>query len=463
MAAVALAKVTNTQRAELAFDSLGGRGFVGRLLLALVVGVFVLISSGPAMAQGNGKGKEKPKRETRQTGSMSEKVYKRLSEAQQLSELEPPNYAGAMAKLEEIKVMKNLSPYEEGQLYNFYGFIYYSQERYEDAIRAYERVLAQPDLPPGLKSQITYTVAQLRFSTEDYRGAIKLINQWLANAENPGPDPYVLIATAHYVLKEYDALIQPMNKAMEIARARGKEVKEQWWLLLQAAYYEKKNYRKVLEILETLVVKWPKKDYWTQLSGMYGELENEPKQLTAYVSAYDQGLLATSSEFMQMAQLYLAASVPYKAGVIIETGLENGTIDKKSRNYRLLSQAWALAQEDERAIPALKKAASFSDDGDLDIRLAQSYLNLGKKTECIGAARDGIKKGGVKRVDIANMVLGMCLFEADLLGDAKTAFRKAAKDKRSQKNALSWLQYIESEELRLQQLERSLQQLKTVG
>ncbi len=432
-----------------------------RLLLVAIATSLLVMTPLSLLAQQQQGESEESKQETRRTGSISEKVYRKLSEAQELADAE--NYAGARAILDEIKANPKLSPYETAQLYNFYGFVYYAQDRYPDSIRAYETVLKQPDIPQGLKDQTLYTLAQLHFTTENWPKAIDLMKQWMASAPNPGPEPYILLGSAYYQTNDFKAMIQPIEKAMAIARERGVDVKEQWWLLLRVAYYELENLQKVKDILEVLVVNWPKKEYWTQLSAMYGELDNERNQLAAYRAAYDQGLLVRSNELVQLTQLLLQAEVPYKAAKVMETGLEAGTIEKNATNYRLLSQAWALAAEDRKAIPALKTAASMSSDGDLDVRLAQSYLNLSEYDECVSAARSGLKKGGVRREDSAQIVLGMCLFELDRFNEAKGAFRSAASDKRSEKTARQWLAFIEREQDRIRQLEESLNQARSAS
>ena len=92
---------------------------------------------------------------------------------------------------------------------------------------------------------------------------------------NPPPEPYIYLATAYYQLERYDQMIEPVENAIRVANERDLEVKEQWWLLLRVPYYEQENYKKVAEILEVLVVGWPKKEYWTMLSAMYGELDLE--------------------------------------------------------------------------------------------------------------------------------------------------------------------------------------------
>jgi len=454
----------------------GIKSVVKTIPLAALVALSLGLGTVSAVAQ---EGEQKEERKTVKTGAMSTKVNNLFAEAQALAAPEDPNQpadiAGALEKLDQIKAMPKLSEYEQGQLYNFYGFMYYSQERYRDSIAAYEKVLSLTEIPPGLRSQVIYTLAQLKFTTEEYQAAIKLLRDWLATQENPGPDPYALIATAYYQLsaqeeqgsakaREYvNEIIPNINKALEIAAARETKPKEQWYLLLRVAYWDKEDMQKVREILQILVTNWPKKEYWAQLSAVYGELEKEQKQLSSFAALYDQDLLSTNSEYVQAASLYLSQDVPYKAAKIMEEGFEKGIIDRNPKNLRLYSQAWALAREDRKAIDPLKEAAKLSKDGELDIRLAQSYLNLSEYKSCVSAARTGIKKGDINRADIANMILGMCLFETDDLSNAKAAFRQAAKDERSENSARQWLTFIKSEEDRIERLEASLASLQAAG
>jgi tetratricopeptide (TPR) repeat protein len=137
--------------------------------------------------------------------------------------------------------------------------------------------------------------------------------------------------------------------------------------------------------------------------------------------------------------------VPYKAGVLIEKEMASGRVDKNAKNYRLLSQAWTLAAEDEKAIPALQAAAKLSDEGELNLRLGNAHLNLGQYDECVAAIQDGIRKGGIKSPDNAQISLGMCLYNQKKYTAAKTAFNKAAETSRSRKISNQWVSVINSD------------------
>ena len=115
-----------------------------------------------------------------------------------------------------------------------------------------------------------------------------------------------------------------------------------------------------------------------------------------------------------------------------------------------------MPQDDTEAVPALTRAAGLAEDGTLDVSLAQSYQNLYEWDACVDAAREGIRKGDLRREDQAYMILGACLFELKEYTAARNAFEEAADDERSRGNARSWIQYVNSEETRDRELAAAL-------
>jgi tetratricopeptide (TPR) repeat protein len=182
-------------------------------------------------------------------------------------------------------------------------------------------------------------------------------------------------------------------------------------------------------------------------------LNEENNLINAYAAAHTQGLFEKESELTTMAQLFMQAEVPYKAGKLLEEEMVKGRVAKDAKNYRLLSQAWTLAMEDEKAIPALKEAARLSDEGELDLRLANAYLNVGKYSECVSAIRAGIRKGGIKSPDNAQISLGMCQYNLKQYQDAIASFREASKSDRSRRVANQWIAVIQSDVDRNEQIQ----------
>ena len=217
------------------------------------------------------------------------------------------------------------------------------------------------------------------------------------------------------------------------------------------------EYQQVVDILEELIKLFPKKQYWMQLASIYGELDNQKKQLAVLELAYLQGFLKTENEILSLASLLLNNDLYVRAGKILSKGLDDGVITSTLEHWRLLAQAWTMAQENEKAIPALTRAAELSPDGKLDVILAQTYMNLNRWDDSIATARRALSKGGLSRPDQAHVMLGQALFELDRFDEARAAFLAAQADQRSRQLAAQWINYIDSEEDRRAQLAAALE------
>ena len=118
-----------------------------------------------------------------------------------------------------------------------------------------------------------------------YPEALKTIDQVVHVEPNPAPEPFILKAQVHYHLNQYQRMVQPIENAMRIARERDKPVKEDWYGLLNFAYFQQENYSKVRDIQKILLQTWPKARYWKSLAGAYTELGEDDKLIYAYDAA----------------------------------------------------------------------------------------------------------------------------------------------------------------------------------
>ena len=425
------------------------------LALALAIVPALIVSTSPEVFAQDSSGKGE-KRKTRKTPSMSEKVYNKLTEAQE--QIEARNYEQGLAALTELANEPKLTNYEKAQLYNYFAYTYFTLERYKDAISSYEKVLAQPDLPEALETNSLYTLAQLYFIIEDYKKAVDIINRWFALTENPTENAYMLLGQGYYQLEQYKESLVPLKEAYAMVKGRGDIPKQNLMLLLRVDYFNLGDYENMLKILKELVVYYPKTEYWLTMAGTYSELKRLDKQMSILEMLYEGGMLQRGNQQLNLANLYMLHEAPYKAAALLEQGMKEDKIEQNIRNLRLLSQAWLQAQENEKSLPPLQQAARLSKDGELDMRLGQAYINLYRYDEAIKSLRTAFKKGGLKRPDQANIMLGLALFEIHKFDASLAAFNKASKDKRSRKAAETWLGYVSSEKKRKKQLEESLKQ-----
>lgn len=415
---------------------------VGTLLLAGLA-----LTSAVAQQQTE---EENAAQQTKQAQAVSKEVYDKIQAAQE--QVDAKDFAGALRTLNNLYNPDKLTEYEQSNVLNYIGFVYYNMDDMPNAIRTYERLIAIPSLEPQIGKQTTYTLAQLYMMEEQYDKSLSALDKWFVMETNPAPEPFILKAQALYQLQRYRDMIQPIENAMQVARNRGTEVKEDWYVLLNFAYFQQENYAMVRDIQKILLANWPKKRYWFSLAGAYTELGEDDNLINAYAAAHTQGLLERESEFVTMAQLFMQREAPYQAAMLLESEMTKGRVEKSERNYRLLSQAWTLAQEDDKAIPALQQAARMSSDGELDVRLGNAYLNIGQYEECVTAVRAGLNKGGLRNPENAQVSLGMCLYNLHQYQQAIGAFEVAARNASTQRVARQWISVIGAEVERNEQI-----------
>ncbi|MFV0478688.1 MAG: tetratricopeptide repeat protein [Parahaliea sp.] len=398
--------------------------------------------------------KQADARETRKTPALRNKVYEKLAEAQTAAEAQDYNTSAKI--LDQMLAGRRdneLNSYELANVYNLYAFIHYSRENYGKALQAYENVIKQPDIPLAMEISTRFTIAQLYFVQERWQDGIRALNEWFKMTDKPNANAYVLLAQGYYQLKDYNKSLINVNKAINMYRADGKVPKEQWLNLARFLYFDKNDVPNAVATLEELLIHYPKKDYWVQLSHMYGEQKKEKKQLAAMETAYVQDMLNKGTELTTMSYLYLNGEVPYKAAKVMDKGFKAKAVEDSSKNWEVLGTAYRQAQEIDKAIPAMEKAAAKSDSGELYARLGNIYLDGDAYNKAIDAINKGLQRGGIKRPDTARLVLGMAYFNTRQYTKARSAFVAAGKDKRSADFSRQWIKYMDSELERQEKLQ----------
>lgn len=401
----------------------------------------------------------KKERETRKTPALRNNIYEKLAEAQVFAEAK--QYVEAEAVLNDMldatSKKSKLNRYELANVYNTYAYLRYAVEDYDGALNYYQKVIDQrPEIPLALEINTLYTVAQLYFLQENWKKGIDTLNTWMSVTDTPSTNAYVLLANGYFQLKDYDKSLSNIQIAIDREEAAGKVPKEQWYNLARFIHFDRDNFRAALDILEILIMYYPKKQYWVQASHLYGEEKDEARQLAMLEATYEQNLLDRSQDIVLLSQLYLQAEVPFPAARAMEKGLADDIVEKESKNYELAGVAWRQAQEVTKSLPMLEAAASKSEKGELYARLGNVYLDVDKNKEAVEALKRGLDRGGVKRPDQARLALGMAYFNLGDFNAARRAFREARKDKRARSYADQWLKYITSEENRLEELAKEL-------
>jgi len=416
----------------------------------------------------------KPKRQVAKLPSKKAQAY--LKDLFPFLRAETEDLVKAKNVLTRMQSDQGLTESDKAQMYYYFAYIDSINEDLKSAKSNYKKFLSIEDADPRLKSNVISMLGQLSYSEGNYKTAIDYMEQWISMEANPSSLGFDIIAASYWQLKDKKKALKFSERALCVAKANKSKPKESTYNLLIALYNENERIKDMLPLFEELVRFYPKKRYWTQLSGVYGELKEEKKQLSSLEAAHDQRLLDKETEYVSLYQLLMRAEAPLKAARVMQYGIEKEFVKENEKHLKYLAQGWHMAQELDKAEPVYEKAAIKSEEGELYVFLGQIYLATDRYKKAKQALQLGLKKGKLKDPVTVNILLGQVAYELQDFEDATKFFRtaidrlsdikikdKEAREKKQDKlrtQALNWLTYTEKEKKRVEMLQLRIKDLE---
>ena len=436
---------------------------------------------------------DKPKKQTKykkaralqsKTAKKMAKVYEALEEVDEKGE-PAPDMEVVLEILNELRNdQENLKSYDRSVMWNSWGYVYFTDGKYDQAMQAYNNVSNEPEVTLPSRNSALFTLAQLNLVQENYKKGIELILQWMDEVETVTAQSWSLLGQAYFQEGNYRKSRSAMETAISMAEEEGYKPKEQWYVVVAACIGElkkeigeKESLLQQLAIYEILVNLYPKKLYFVQLGGTYGQLGRERDYMITLKAAHAKDFLDKESEYLALAQLLLLNQNPYWAAEVLVSGQKKivtrteTVIDKvtkeetkvektgpvvrnNEKNLKLLADSWRMAQEIDKAIPVLERAAKMSKDGKSYVLLGNLYLSEDRVELAVDAIKKGLDKGKIKKISQVYLTLGQAYYELQEFDNAKKQFRIAARDddKKIKKQANNWIKYTENEEVRVKNL-----------
>ncbi len=404
------------------------------------------------------------------------KVYEALEVVDDKGE-PAPDMETVTRILTELRNDKDeLKSYDRSVMWNAWAYVYFSSEKYTQAMDAYRKLIAEPEVTIPLRTGALLSLGQLYMVQEDYERGIQYVLQWQKEIEKVTAQSYALLGQAYFSLEDYKKSLSSIETAIKLAEEEGYKPRENWYVIMAANISEmkseigeKESLRRQLPIYEILVNLYPKKLYFIQLGGVYGQLGRERDYMITLKAAHAKDFLDKESEYKALAQLLLLNKNPYWAAEVLISGQKKmiTIVDEKTeeekivpvvkdteKNLKLLADSLRMAQEIDRAIPVLEKSASMSKDGESYVLLGNLYLSEDRVNEAVASIKKGLEKGKIKNLSQVYLTLGQAYFELQEFEEAKKNFRIAARDKKKKikTQANNWIKYTENEEIRVANL-----------
>ena len=284
---------------------------------------------------------DKPKKQTKykkaralqsKTAKKMAKVYEALEEVDEKGE-PAPDMDIVLEILNELRNdQENLKSYDRSVMWNSWGYVYFTDGKYDQAMQAYNNVINEPEVTLPIRNSALFTLAQLNLVQENYKKGIELILQWMDEVETVTAQSWSLLGQAYFQEGNYRKSRSAMETAISMAEEEGYKPKEQWYVVVAACIGElkkeigeKESLLQQLAIYEILVNLYPKKLYFVQLGGTYGQLGREKDYMITLKAAYTKDFLDKESEYLALAQLLLLNQNPYWAAEVLVSGQQKIT------------------------------------------------------------------------------------------------------------------------------------------
>jgi tetratricopeptide (TPR) repeat protein len=428
-----------------------------RAVLAAVLAACVSFSAALGQAPGEKKGH-----------SVSEKTQEAFGKLKPLQDAQ--NYNGMLALLDGIPVTPN--SYDEALILDMKAKIYGMTNQLSKAIAPWERAVQLSDqfnyFPEKQVLDIVFFLGQLyaqeattskdpKVSQPAFTKALTYFKRYLDKTPKPTPEAVSTYAMILYYKSVADPnnvdqkLLQEARTVVEKALTTAIKPKESFYQLLLALQQQQNDLAGSAELLELLLKQNPdKKDQWQMLMGLYLQLSERTKEKDPNLSreylvraivtaerAQAKGFINTPKDNMNLVSLYLLANQFTKGTELLYNGMKKGTIESEPHNWRILGRYYQEANLNTQAISVLQEATKlFPKNGELEVQIAQIYLQIEKTREAFQHAKTAVAKGnfeGTKPYGV-HYLIAYTAYELGEIEESSKAIEAAEKFEESKKD-----------------------------
>jgi tetratricopeptide (TPR) repeat protein len=386
------------------------------ILAAILTAVVLMSAAGATMAQ---------------APQFSREVGKPLSAAQR--DIKDRKWDSAMLKIREAEAVKKKSAHEQYSINELKAFVLMNQRNYVEAARVYEQNLRSGAMPAAEIDNRLKTLTTLHMRLRNNPKVIEYCKRWVAAGGANDPQAHQILAQAYYQQNDYRNAISAIDKAVLTAQRRGRKVEENWLVLKLNSYYALKDDKGVLRTRKQLVRAYPSREHWEPLLDTLSRNAGDDRaKLYFYRLMLDLGVLKNPADYVEMAQMMMDQEfgVPGEAVQVIQKGFANKVLDNKDRDRHLRVQdsVKARAEAARKQVAQLEEQARKGGSGETDVRLGAQYLSFGEHQKAVAVLQRGLRRGGVKDINDARMLLGLAHYRAGQKHEAGKVFRSVSND-----------------------------------
>jgi len=357
-------------------------------------------------------------------------------------------WSEVIAKAQEALATPNRKP-DDTYYANYLLFTaYHAGGNVDEERKALRGVVESGFLSPDQQAPFIRALMAMAFDQKDYDAAIEHGTRLIKNGD-ADPAAYTVVGQSYYQKGQFAESANFFKSLVSDQIKRGQTPLEQNIVLMQSAYQKLNNRDGATDALETLVVYYPKPNYWEALLySVRGNSALQPRQkLQVYRLMWATGTLKLGTDFSKFAELATYAGLPAEAQKVFEAGLKSNVFNQdadKSRAERLMASAAKAADNDKADLSKQEASAAAAATGEQDVSVGMAYYSYGDADKAIEALQRGLSKGNLKDDLLieASLTLGMAQLRVKDKTSAQKTFRSIkTADANMQRIANLWALY----------------------
>jgi len=407
-----------------------------RLKLGAAIAAFGMLAGSAAFAQDAAA----PVNPACGEPKLSKKLAKPMDAAQKAREAR--NWTEMLAKVNEADAVAiEKTEYDKFWITELRGFAEANLKQYPDAVRNLGAAYNSPCMNDADKPQRAKLLMQLSYQDKNYDKAIEYGN--LAWKPGGDTDVGIYLGNAYYVKDSYADARRVIGDVVKTLEDGGKTPDEQTYRILQSACLALKDDACVTDLIEKLVINYPKQTYWEHLvDSLLRGSKNDRHLLNVLRLADGANAMTDPTHYVEMAQLAMAQGLPGEAQATLEKGFQKGVFAaarEKDHATRLLADAKQATALDKSTLANQDASAKAKPTGDADSKLGAAYLSYGDNAKAIESLQRAIGKGGIKNPDEAGVLLGIAYLRSGNKAEADKAFATVTQDPTMKRIAKLWV------------------------
>ncbi|MEX2468286.1 MAG: hypothetical protein WD396_00885 [Pseudohongiellaceae bacterium] len=394
--------------------------------------------------------------EARTSGTLSDQVMRAISSIQELmnpeDEGDEPDMARAKEELDELRERRfdRMNDFEKSTLLSFYTNYYLSLEDYENALLIFEEILTIEDLREDTRMRTLRSLGQLYMAEERWQDAIGAYDRWRALSPEEDIVVYRGLSYSYYQQEMFAEALPYWLDYMNLSISNGEELGRDDYAYLNGIYFTMEDFDSALELTKTMIVKFDNRSDWMNLSAVYASLDMEERRVQSLNLAYLKGYIDDENRYLNLSQSMAGREIPWSGAELIQEGLDEGFVEEDEDNLTTLAQMRMIASDYRAGLEPARAVAEISDSGDGFDTLGYLHYVLWEYEEAAEAFQSAIDKGGLSDPSATYLSLARALLELNDFEGARAAARQAADsgDENDRRAADNYLTFINGTEQR---------------